>query len=1208
MLLLVLTVACGGSDAAPAAPPISPPPNPSSAPPSPRASETPSAGQPTGGGIPFPRLGMWWPNPWEQPLDDIARYDWVVLDNDADEFIAPLRAINPDIILLVSPSSNTCEVDYYPDGSPEDNALALDIPPEWFLTQVGTTLAQDVDAATTLLPVDALTVTDGTETYALFVPGDTALIEGESVLVEAVFTDTRTLQVQRGYVRPASAHPAGTRIAAHITFWPGTWLLNLSTLAPTATVTISGTAVDNWGDYNAILNAGMVARADWDGILIDRSDPDQSWLVGGSTARTIDPDQSNTLLTDYAAFDAAWNEGLRRFEQALRARVGPQKIIFPNWGMDNYDLLNGNNYEGFPLDDGTSYRADWHNTVFGPIPNIGGYFEWMAQGQQPNLTLIETYEDDSVPEADGDGDYTNPCDDPNFTPNYQKMRFGLATALLNDGYFSYEINTNGHGALCLLWFDEYDNAGQGRGYLGMPLGAAYRTGNPALGPDNLSGGDFETPQDLAAWDLWADDTEGYTATLALDTTTAAEGSASARVEVTQSAGTDWQVSLSFAPVEVISGTEYTLTFWAKADRERTITAWAQQGVDPWAMYLDMGSIALTTAWQQYEIPVLATGSDTAAEFAFGLGTVTGTVWLDGVHLQSGGRDIWRRDYENGIALVNATHSPQTVSLGGTFYKINGTQDPAVNDGEAVTEVTLAPLDGLILLRETQSVYLPLVTRTPSNTVSRLHVQGTQIVDESGNPVNLRGINMDTFYYEYPWDPEAPWRYADRADLEYLANLGVNVIRLGFHWQYFDDSTGFDLLDTYLDWCEDLGIYAILDMHVVPPDEDVLDGWIWGDSAAQEDFLALWQTIAARYASRAIVAGYDIYNEPAPPEADQWWDLAGRAVTAIRAVDGDHILFVENPLIEDGGFRRVADDNVVYSFHDYEPFAVSHAAADWVGDTPLPADYSYPGDVLTELVWADFADGAVFTGQAADWLQWDSGLMTVPAGVEFATLKPSAEGDAGEVWFDDFELEMNGEAQTLYNPGAETASQYHEGAANWFFWSDTGFTGTWSSEQAHSGAHSLKITADGEGYGIWQQVEWVLTAPIFRVQAGDTFRVRGWILAPQNNGNITLGLDYLNGAYETWDRARLLAEMQPYLDWAAAEGVPLLVGEFGCMSAAPGDSQENLVRDKISVMNEAGLHWTLWSFRSLGGQPGFGLYRGDVLDADLAAVLRAGLHE
>lgn len=489
----------------------------------------------------------------------------------------------------------------------------------------------------------------------------------------------------------------------------------------------------------------------------------------------------------------------------------------------------------------------------------------------------------------------------------------------------------------------------------------------------------------------------------------------------------------------------------------------------------------------------------------------------------------------------------------------------------------------------------------------LHVQGREILDASGQPVTLRGVNMDTYYYSYNWNPTAPWEYATQTDIQYLDSLGVTAIRLGLHWRYFETSLGYDLIDTYLNWCEQAGIYVILDMHIVPPDEDVLQGLIWNDPAAQEQFLDLWASIAERYASRTIVAGYDLYNEPAPPTTAQWWQLASRAAAAIRAVDANHILFVENPLIEDGAFQLIADPNVVYSYHDYTPFVVSHAAADWVGDSPVPDDYAYPGPALTGTEWADWSpDAAELTVPTGGWLYWDSGLLTPPAAVEFATLKPAAGGDAGEVWFDDLELEQNGVAQTVFNPGIEDQSWGEPGTvANWYFWSDTGFTGEWSSEQAHSGAYSLKISGDGDGYGVWGQANWILTAPLFRIQPGDTFHLRGWIYAPQNHGSVSLGLDYLNGVYENFDRARLLAEMQPYLDWAAANNVPLHIGEFGGMSASPGASRLNLVADKISVMNESGLHWAMWTYRDPAA-PGFGLFHGDEVDEPLADILRQGL--
>ncbi|HHS97298.1 MAG TPA: hypothetical protein ENK08_05280 [Chloroflexi bacterium] len=657
----------------------------------------------------FPRLGMWWPDPWEQPLTDIARYDWVILGDWAEEFITPLKQINPDILLLNS--TNACELSYNPDpdAEPWENEEVRAVPPEWFLTQVGTVLTSDVDTTTTVFHVAEVTVTDGISVYDLFVVSDTALIDGEIVFVEDVDPVARTLTVQRGYVRPAAAHLSGTRIAALVSFWPRSWVMNLSTMCPTATIS-SAVGPETWADYNARVAVGLLANPAWDGLLIDRSDPNESWLIGNSTARTIDPDRSNTLITDYAEFDAAWNAGLRHYEEAIRDAVGPDRILFVNWGMPNYDLLNGNNFEGFPGDDGTAYGVPWQQVVFGPTPG-GSYFDWIERARRPNLTMIETYEDDGGPDPTGSGEYDNPCDDPDFVPNYRKMRFGLATALLNDGYFSYEINTNGHGSLCLLWFDEYDNAGAGRGYLGQPLGPAVRAIPVLTTPNGVRGGDFETADDLAQWNLWADEAEGYTATLSLDGTTAASGTASARIEALQSRGTDWQVEFSFTPTEVLSGTEYTLSFWAKADRGREVTAFLQQGRPPWEVYLWFGSIPLTTTWQRYEMAGTATGTDLAAFLHFGLGEVTGTVWLDGIQLQVGNRNVWRRDYTGGVVLVNATASPQVVPLGRAFRKISGTQVPTINDGSVVTQVVLPPLDGLILLREsTMRIYLPVVLR------------------------------------------------------------------------------------------------------------------------------------------------------------------------------------------------------------------------------------------------------------------------------------------------------------------------------------------------------------------------------------------------------------------------------------------------------------------------------------------------------------------
>jgi hypothetical protein len=69
-----------------------------------------------------------------------------------------------------------------------------------------------------------------------------------------------------------------------------------------------------------------------------------------------------------------------------------------------------------------------------------------------------------------------------------------------------------------------------------------------------------------------------------------------------------------------------------------------------------------------------------------------TVWENGV---------WRRDFVNGIALVNPKgNGVQTVTLETTYKHLSGTQVPSLNNGQSVTSVTLNDRDGVILLRLT----------------------------------------------------------------------------------------------------------------------------------------------------------------------------------------------------------------------------------------------------------------------------------------------------------------------------------------------------------------------------------------------------------------------------------------------------------------------------------------------------------------------------
>jgi hypothetical protein len=72
--------------------------------------------------------------------------------------------------------------------------------------------------------------------------------------------------------------------------------------------------------------------------------------------------------------------------------------------------------------------------------------------------------------------------------------------------------------------------------------------------------------------------------------------------------------------------------------------------------------------------------------------------LSGAPVAPWSQEIWRRDFQAGVVLVNPTGSAKTVRLEAGLVRLTGKQDPATNNGAAASEVTLAPKDGIVLRR------------------------------------------------------------------------------------------------------------------------------------------------------------------------------------------------------------------------------------------------------------------------------------------------------------------------------------------------------------------------------------------------------------------------------------------------------------------------------------------------------------------------------
>jgi endoglucanase len=255
----------------------------------------------------------------------------------------------------------------------------------------------------------------------------------------------------------------------------------------------------------------------------------------------------------------------------------------------------------------------------------------------------------------------------------------------------------------------------------------------------------------------------------------------------------------------------------------------------------------------------------------------------------------------------------------------------------------------------------------------LQVSGKQIVDSEGKPMFLRGVcvggwmNMEEFINGYPgsehgtrdlmeqvngsekaeffFDRMLDYFFAED-DVSYLKSLGATVVRLPLNYRHFEADAepfnylekGFSRLNQALDWCEKHGIYVILDMHSVQGwqntdwhcDNSTRHTLFWKHPHFQERFIALWREFARRYRGRAVIAGYNVMNEPVTNAPygrfgsgyKPNWSIINcvyrRAVTEIRKIDPDHIIFLEGDYFSSqfDGLEAPFAANLVYSSHNY----------------------------------------------------------------------------------------------------------------------------------------------------------------------------------------------------------------------------------------------------------------------------------------------------
>ncbi len=271
---------------------------------------------------------------------------------------------------------------------------------------------------------------------------------------------------------------------------------------------------------------------------------------------------------------------------------------------------------------------------------------------------------------------------------FQRMRFGLCSALMGDGLFSYDFGTTwwGHD----WWYDEYD----------VPLGRPLRPAAPLPSPKDVlwqdgfedgSLGNFIRPSwsQLARISTQANEVLSGRCSLVADNTNAAS---------------TWNEFIwsKTATVKLLPGEKYTISFKYRVLRASSANghfyALVRSGVgaefyDAWGT-----SWAPATGTEDSIRAVVTLDARENYYFIFGM-KYDGAIALDDITIARGGEPVWQREFSNGLVLVNPGPDPVQLRLEKPWRAFLGGQDPAVNHGGIVETLKLAPYDGRILLHD-----------------------------------------------------------------------------------------------------------------------------------------------------------------------------------------------------------------------------------------------------------------------------------------------------------------------------------------------------------------------------------------------------------------------------------------------------------------------------------------------------------------------------
>ena len=415
------------------------------------------------------------------------------------------------------------------------------------------------------------------------------------------------------------------------------------------------------------------------------------------------------------------------------------------------------------------------------------------------------------------------------------------------------------------------------------------------------------------------------------------------------------------------------------------------------------------------------------------------------------------------------------------------------------------------------------------------------------------------------------------DFQMISRWGFNFVRLPMdyrfwikngNWEEFDEAT-LKEIDQAVEWGRQYGVHVCLNFHrapgytvASPPEKSSL----WTDPETQRVCALHWAMFARRYKGIPNERlSFDLVNEPGGVAEQVYAPVARRLVEAIHQEDPNRLVMSDGLQWGTKPIPSLAPFHIAQATRGYSPMEISHYQASWVNSQNFPPPawprFLGPNGILLAPGKPEGSYPLVIEGPFAAETRLRLHVMTISTLARLVV-----EADGKPCWEKEFKA----------GPGQDE-------------WKRSAYQAQWKTYQSTYDRDYTNTIPAGT-----KQVR-------VRVAAGDWLEVNALGLKPvgadredaldlqQQYGRKPESVRYAPGAsggpflgVQMHDRAWLWKENITAWKDLEAQGVGVMVGEWGAHNRTPHAVFLRWAEDCLANWKQAGWGWSLWNWRGSFG--------------------------